>query len=353
MTFRPFTRPRRLLLLGALLTLIYCTCYHLWYHPPEAGPGPFRLAQSLKGHRSVIWTARFLPGDSLVLSAGADSTLSLWRRSGGPALRSWKGPSGITYLALSRDGRYAATAGYDARVRIWSLPDGALLHTLEGPARTTWTVHFSPDASVVAAGSEEGHVFLWNRASGQLLQRLKGHQRNVWDLAFSPDGGTLVSGSFDRTINVWNARSGALLRTLTDHDETVVALDWSRDGTLMASTSDDCTVKLWNTRTWTVLRSLSTPEHQQGVHFRADGRQLITSGRDKTQFGELLQNFIGDSHYNKGISMRLWDVPTGKLLQTFRHHANDVNDVQFSSDGRAIVAAGADGEVSVWEEYRL
>ncbi|MGB8192465.1 MAG: hypothetical protein WCF67_11130, partial [Chitinophagaceae bacterium] len=86
----------------------------------------------------------------------------------------------------------------------------------------------------------------------------------------------------------------------------------------------------------------------QGVVFSPDDKLLLTSGRDKSMVGELIQNFAGDSHYNKGISMRLWDLQTGKVIQTFAEHANDANDVDFSADGRWFASASADRTVHVW-----
>lgn len=46
--------------------------------------------------------------------------------------------------------------------------------------------------------------------------------------------------------------------------------------------------------------------------------------------------------------MRLWDVSTGKLLQTFSYHANDVNDLAWSSNGEWIASASADKRVGLW-----
>jgi WD40 repeat protein len=54
--------------------------------------------------------------------------------------------------------------------------------------------------------------------------------------------------------------------------------------------------------------------------------------------GEFMQNLFGDSYYNKGVSMRLWNIQSGAVLQTFSEHANDVNDVAYSADGNWIAS---------------
>ena len=93
---------------------------------------------------------------------------------------------------------------------------------------------------------------------------------------------------------------------------------------------------------------MEVAEHVQAVAFSPDDKRLLTGGRDKATIGEFLQNFIGDSKFNKGVSARLWDVETGKLLQTFSSHANDVMDVAYSHDGKTIATASADKTVEVW-----
>jgi WD40 repeat protein len=139
-----------------------------------------------------------------------------------------------------------------------------------------------------------------------------------------------------------------LILNNTSHSETVVDVSFSHDGKMLASTSDDKTIKLWNTSNWNLAMAMMVAEHVQAVAFSPDDQLLLTGGRDKPMIGELLQNFLGDSKINKGVSARLWNIKTGELLQTFAHHGNDVNDVAFSHNGRYIATASADKTVEVW-----
>jgi WD40 repeat protein len=139
------------------------------------------------------------------------------------------------------------------------------------------------------------------------------------------------------------------IQTLQSHSQAIVALAFSHNGKILASTSDDKTIKLWNTSDWSLRKTFTVPEHTQAVDFSPDDKMLVTGGRDKPMIGELLQNFFGDSKFNKGVSMRLWDVDRYKLLQTFSEHANDVNDISFSPDGKWIASASSDKTIELWK----
>lgn len=61
------------------------------------------------------------------------------------------------------------------------------------------------------------------------------------------------------------------------------------------------------------------------VEFSPDGRQLASTGEDR--------------------SVRLWDLPTGRLTAILQGHADNVSSVAFSPDGRRLATASDDGTV--------
>jgi WD40 repeat protein len=336
-------------LLAGILFLIALLIYHqFFFKAKRVESNIYKSVRVLQSHRSDVWSAKFDATGRWLASGSVDSTIIIWDVKQGTPYKILEHPAGVTSLDLSPDGNFLVSASYDSKIRLWKLPEGILYKELTGQQGTVWSVDFNPDGKTLASCGEDKMIRTWDVSTGQLLKTMPGHERNVWDIKYSADGKILASGSFDKTIKIWNAVEGKLLQTISSHTEAVVSLAFSHDGKKLVSTSDDKTIKIWNTVDWSLFLTLDVPEHAQSSDFSPDDRFLLTAGRDKPATGEFLQNFFGDSKMNKGVSMRLWEVQTGRLLQTFDLHANDVNDATFSRDGKWIASASSDKTIGIW-----
>lgn len=336
------------LLIPAFIIIAILAYYQLLYKSKRVDSGIALPDKVFTEHRYIVTAVRFSPGDSLMVTGSVDSSIKIWERGSGKVVQEIRHPEAISYLDLSTDGKYIVTGSYDSKVRLWRISDGTMIKEFNGHTGTVWTVAFNPDGSKIASSGDDAVINVWDVATGNLIQKLKGHKRIVWAVKFSPDGTKIASGSFDFSLRLWNVADGKLLWDNKEHTETVVDLAFSHDGKLLASTSDDKTIRLWNVSEKKLVRTMTVAEHVQAVAFSPDDKRLLTGGRDKPMIGEFLQTVFGDSKFNKGISSRLWEVETGKLLQTFSSHANDVMDVAYSHDGNWIATASADKTVEIW-----
>ncbi len=66
----------------------------------------------------------------------------------------------------------------------------------------------------------------------------------------------------------------------------------------------------------------------EGAAFSPDGKTLAVASRE------------GNVH--------LWDVATGKLLETLKGHSNSVRAVAFSPDGRTLASGSRDQTIRLW-----
>jgi len=74
---------------------------------------------------------------------------------------------------------------------------------------------------------------------------------------------------------------------------------------------------------------IETSSSVRSVAFAPDGLTLASGSDDK--------------------SVRLWQVASGKLLQTFEGHLGKVYAVTFAPNGKYLVAAGAAGRLQFWD----
>jgi WD40 repeat protein len=198
-------------------------------------------------------------------------------------------PVTITCIAVAGHLRYLATGHPHGKVMVWASRSGLARATMSPEnAHDVCAVRFSPDASLVAAGSQDGTVRLWKAAIGTLRATLLGHFGAVRSLAFSPDGSVLVTASSDRTVRVWSTASGLEQVTLQGHPGEFQTVAFSPDGNTLASGGEGGTFKLWHTATWQELMSIDA--HRGGVRFLAfspDGMLLASSGATSGGRGEI------------------------------------------------------------------
>jgi WD40 repeat protein len=149
-------------------------------------------------------------------------------------------------------------------------------------------------------------------------------------IAFGVNNQTIVSGSADNKIRVWNVQMGTST-TLALNTCPSLVIAFSPDYQKVASASDfypsDMQIRLWNVESRSLIQTFTG--HTASIYsivFSPDGRTIVSGGADET--------------------LRLWDVQTGEEKISIK--AGYVYSVAFSPDGTKIATGSDDGIVRLW-----
>ena len=187
----------------------------------------------------------------------------------------------------------------------------------------------------------------------QCVQTLKGHSSMVHAIAISPDGQFIASGSNDKTIKLWQVGTGKLVRQLgrwsSSHSSMIdsvafspISSNLSSQGDsgksagvadlnrgILASGSWDNTIKLWDVNTGKEIRTLTGHANWvNSVAFSPDGKFLASGSADCT--------------------IKLWQVHSGREISILTGHSSYVRCVAFSPDGQTLVSGGDDDTIKIW-----
>jgi WD40 repeat protein len=170
---------------------------YLW----DAATGE-ELGEPLTGHEDAVYALTFSPDGGTFATGGWDGRVLLWDPAtwdpiGGPLA---EGIQRVYAVTFNRDGSMLAAAGFDGSVIIWDTSSWERIRetTIDN---AVLALAFSPDARVLAAGTEAGEVEFLDVETGQRIGGPVAGQRDwVNTVAFTPDGRTLVAGSEDGSI---------------------------------------------------------------------------------------------------------------------------------------------------------
>lgn len=208
------------------------------------------------------------------------------------------------------------------------------------------SIQFSPDGSVLVAGTKSGRILFWDLTQGvpkPVLIPSKGtaHSDQVNGLAFSPDGALLVSSSRDETLRLWHVSATA--RELASYplgpQLDLGEVQFSPDGAKLALACR-AWLRVYRSDTLGPGRVPMVLGEFKGdcrkVAFSPDGQRLATcEGNDL-----VLLEFGGEHGLSKNATLR--DTKVGMA------HTKEIEGIAWGRQG-LLVSGGGDRIVRLWD----
>lgn len=231
----------------------------------------------------------------------------------------------ITCLAISPDGRFAASGSRDATARLWDLSGTKPALPLAGHTKPVGSVAFFNDCARVLTSSADQSVRIFEIATGRELRLWP--QRANWAAAIFDDYWVYSGSPTDNALVAWNPQTGHEYRRIGGHTEPVRAIALGRQ--TVVTTSRDQTLRIWDVERWQLRAIATVPKVWLSTIAVDANRQRVVAG--------------------SGSTVGIWDLRNGTELARLHGHAEDVVSVAISADGRRIVSGSVDGSLRVWD----
>ena len=326
------------------------------------------------GASERINTVALSPDGQYVAAAWNDYSMKIWSVASGALQNEFKDlvPKDLRYYGyfstnFSPDGKSLLMAGRNV-VATWDSNTGSLLQNIKTKSEPTYDLDMSPDGNLLAI--VEGSNVVLRHVGDGVFASTKDQLECSSFLDFAADSNSLLIGTFDNTAVLapisdqgirksYEMEKKEYIRGVAiSPDGTIVALGASfpagkvefrqvSDGLLLATAGLNATYNFNSMEFSANGKFLGVSINNQTILINvADGKTIksYTSGISVSISPDSTLMAAGDG--DKGL--RVWKIPSGENLYTFKDRPEIIISVRFSLDGTLLFAGMSDGAIEVW-----
>ncbi len=230
----------------------------------------------------------------------------------------------VSDAAFNRDGSEVAVTDQQARVRVFAVEPFRLLEEIAVPTTAHQVAWTGADGRQVATAGPQNSGAVVAKSLERLWDGLEG---SATAIVFSTSGAQAFAAGKDGRIRQWRTTDGVLERTLEGHSQDVTELAVTPNGQQLVSVGIDQTLRVWNLADGTPAGTIEHPVPVRSVSVRSDSLRAATVADDG--------------------QVRVWDMASGVLLQSFASHAKAGAAVRWLSDGITLVSGATDNSLGV------
>ncbi|MFK8037796.1 MAG: caspase family protein [Crocinitomicaceae bacterium] len=275
------------------------------------------------GHSKVITASDISPYEKYIATGSIDRSIIIWEARTGKEIRILHHHvKSITALHFSHDGKSILSCSNDNTVKLTHVETGDIIHTFHHTKYDITNAYFNGDGSKILIFDKRQYFSVWSTNTGELIGYYKKDYAAYNDRQIvSFDGLKLLTKlSYNKVACVNILTGDTLFKMPFDKAHT---LNFSNDGKYIVIGSSKLFATVFDAETGDSLHSVKT--HPD---FDCDGckTQVCIADDSKSVF----------TTSNKGTG-QLWNIKTGKIIQTFTTPEQSVNSLLISRDNRYIL----------------
>ena len=197
----------------------------------------------------------------------------------------------------------------------------------------TFAPRFSPNGKkIIMSFAKDGNSDIYTMdLENRIVQKITNHPSIDTSPSYSPNGKYICSTSIDQAAIIWDVNTSKRLNHLKKgtkedgHSGGLSDAAWHITNDYVCTASDDNTVKVWDCQTSDILLTLGS--WKQNVR---DSHSDAVVCVDCNPQGSLIASGSSD------MTVRLWEVRSGKCVQTIQAHSDRISSIQFNFDGRTF-----------------
>lgn len=325
---------------------------------------------SISGHTSVPISTTFSPDGKTLMSLDGGA-IPFWDIKCKGLKTIFAKNNAIRSFVCSPSGDTLAASIHETTAKVWNVgKSGQLIAKFRKHQKRLYAMAFSPTGKRLATADLEGNIYVWDVYSCKKLSKLTEHLDQIRSLVFSPNEKQLVIASENKTALLWDIERNALITSLslnsrldaskykgnynevqrtlkslskrTNNSDSTLAIEtvaFSPCGNIIAGGLYS-ELRLWSTVNYKTLYSIQLPRGCQWpftLAFSPCGRYLASGAWHISNMSQ------------KKLSIRLWEVTTGKNIATFWGHPTDIQSLAFSPDSTLLASGSFDGTILLWD----
>lgn len=310
--------------------------------------------------------AKFSDDGKSVISGTTDGAVKIFNTSD-ESYAEFTGHSGSVNDALFLDGQTFISASSDGTVRLWNLLSGSQTAIYRSDEEITKLANVA-EQKIIFAGTESGAIIVLSGDGLKFLRKLVHHNSSITSIDISEKGSVFVTSEKERKSVVWDVEKTAPLFTIEGHKNTILSAQFINDSGKIVTAGTDSFIRIWNrhgrkeikTFNYDVpkIRAASISDNGYMVLLMKNGQMAVQNINEQDHFeidaGSLLLDVDISSDGKKiaaagwDTSVKIIDVEKKMVTAQFKGNENGVSSVAFSKSGQFVASAGRDGSIRVF-----